>query len=333
MTGTRHLSRLVGESAAFRHALSLIRKLAVCDATVFLQGETGTGKELAARAIHYSSARRDEPFLAVNCGAIAEGLIESELFGAERGAFTDAKEARAGLVSQARGGTLLLDEVDALSPKAQVVLLRFLEDREYRPVGGRNRHADVRIISASNCGLQEQVERGTFRQDLMFRLNLVSLELPPLRRRGYDVILLARCFLRRYAQEYGQALRTLHEDTVAAFLSHDWPGNVRELQNLIHRQILISDEPVVRIDDPGAVYRQCTRSAPRTVAATGDFNAARARAIAQFERSYLTTLLRTTNGNVSHAARIAGKERSALGKLIKKHGLKRADFQRASGHS
>ncbi len=322
--------KLIGRSTPFSSVLTLVDKLAACDATLLIQGETGTGKEVVARAIHYSSARSDHPFIPINCGAIADSLIESELFGAERGAFTDAKEARPGIIAQAAGGTLMLDEVEVMSPKAQVVLLRFLENREYRPVGGRNRQADVRVIAASNQNLRTLVSKGQFREDLLFRLNLVCLELPSLHARGEDVLLLAETFIARYALEYRQAARSLHPETAAVFLQYHWPGNVRELENLIHRQFLISDEPVIRLSlrqlSAGQERRKAERAAvPATL---GKFQAAKGRAIAQFEKSYLASLLSQTQGNVSLAADLSGKERSALGKLLKKYGLARTEFKR-----
>src|SRR3569623_65505 len=301
---------LVGNSPAFLRVLALIKKVAACNATLLIHGETGTGKELVARAVHYSSVRSDQPFIPINCGAIADSLIESELFGAERGAFTDAREARAGILAQA-------------------VVLRFLEDREYRPVGGRSRRVDVRIIAASNCDLQAMVASGQFREDLLFRLNLVCLNLPPLRERGQDVLLLAEKFIARFAQEYQQRPRALAPDAVTAFLQHSWPGNVRELENLIHRQFLISDEPVIRFAGDGTPLQE-RRKAQRqpSASAANNFQAAKARAIAQFEKSYLASQLRQTDGNVSLAADLSGKERSALGKLIKKYGLARSEFKR-----
>ena len=323
-------AHLIGRSPSFLRVLALIKKLAACDATLLIQGETGTGKEVVARAIHYSSARSDQPFIPINCGAIADSLIESELFGAERGAFTDARESRAGIIAQAAGGTLLLDEVEVMSPKAQVVLLRFLEDREYRPVGGRSRRADVRIIAASNRDLRAMANQGLFREDLLFRLNLVCLELPPLRQRGDDVLLLAETFITRYAQEYRQVPRPLHPVAVAACVHHSWPGNVRELENLIHRQFLVSDEPLIRLHADQLDLVQERRKDDRSAVPSllDNFQTAKARAIAQFEKSYLASLLSQTQGNVSLAADLSGKERSALGKLIKKHGLARGEFKR-----
>lgn len=325
-----HAGEPVGNSPTFLRMQSLIKKLAACDATVLIQGETGTGKELAARAIHYSSKRSDGPFIPVNCGAITDSLVESELFGAERGAFTDARKSRAGIISQAAGGTLMLDEVEVMTPKAQVTLLRFLEDHEYRPVGGKACHADVRIIAATNRNLEEMVADGSFRKDLLFRLNLASLELPPLRERAEDVLLLTEAFNQRYAEEYQQEPRLLHSSTIASFLSYHWPGNVRELENLIHRQYLVSDEHVIRIEDPRVTENRRHTKRLKTNDMPDDFQSAKARAIAHFEKSYLTNLLTKTSGNISRAAMLSGKERSALGKMMKKHGLNRTQFKHSS---
>jgi two-component system response regulator GlrR len=191
---------LVGESPAFLRCLALVRKYAACHATVLVQGETGTGKELAARAIHYLGGRSEYPFIPVNCGAIPETLVENELFGHAPGAFTDARDARCGVIADAEGGTLFLDEVEALSFRGQVALLRFLQDRQYRPLGARRPlTANVRVIAAANENLNAMVERGQFRRDLFFRLRVMSLEMPPLRERGSDAVLLAEQFLRQFS--------------------------------------------------------------------------------------------------------------------------------------
>ena len=318
---------LVGESPAFRRALSLIDKVSGCDATVLVQGETGTGKELAARAIHYLSARRASPFVPVNCGAIPESLVESELFGHARGAFTDAKETREGVIAQARGGTLLLDEVDALSSRSQVALLRFLQDQEYRPVGGRVVHrADVRIVATTNADLGALVARGQYRQDLLFRLDLLVINLPALRERGDDVRLLAEAFLLRLGRQYGTGKKTLHSDTLDFLARHQWPGNIRELENLIHREFLLGAGSEIRVTGSRADADRAAEASPRRSPTMIDFRAAKARSIAEFERGYLVQLLERTNGNLTLAARMSGKDRSRLGKLIRKYGLTRSQF-------
>ena len=318
---------LVGRAPAFLEVLELTKRFAGCDATVLVQGETGTGKELVARAIHYLGARRNFPFIPVNCGALPDSLVESELFGHARGAFTDARDARRGLIAEALGGTLFLDEIEVLTPKAQVALLRFLQDLEYRPVGGAVvRDANVRIIAASNANLEELVRENRFRKDLLFRLNVLAVDLPPLRKRGRDVVLLAERFLRRLEGQYRKAPKSIHPDAVVRMLDHEWPGNVRELENLIHRDFLMTDGPIVYLSGL-ALPGPGPKEGPRQLTESR-FQEAKADAIAQFERAYIVELLSRTRGNISLAARISGKERSRLGKLVKKYGLERMAFAR-----
>lgn len=317
---------LVGQSSAFIRALELIKKIARCDAAVLIEGETGTGKELAARAIHYLGARRDYPFIPLNCAAIPDNLFENELFGHERGAFTDAKTAQPGLVTQAQGGSLFLDEIDKLSLKGQATLLRFLQDQQFRPIGANKLcQADVRIIAAGNRDLAELVERGEFRQDLFFRLNIIRADLPPLRSRSGDITLLARHFLTRFASMYAQPSKRFAATTLVWLNRHTWPGNVRELENLIHREFLMSEGDEIRLH-LGASGDSNRRKNPvdrrkRFPNLQSNFNEIKAGVIADFERSYLTALLSETGGNVTRAAHRAVKERRALGKLLKKHGI------------
>jgi DNA-binding NtrC family response regulator len=324
---------LVGHSPAFLGALELVRRSAGCDATVLVQGETGTGKELVARAIHYLGTRRTFPFIPVNCGALPDSLVENELFGHLRGAFTDARDARRGLVAEAEGGTLFLDEIEVLSQKAQVALLRFLQDFEYRPLGGGDaRRANVRIIAASNAELAALVASGRFRQDLLFRLNVLSIELPPLRQRQRDALLLAGMFLKRFERQYARPPKRLHPEAVSRLLAYSWPGNVRELENLLHREFLMTDGPAIHLPSlasPGARAPAEDAAAPRLTESS--FQDAKASAIAHFERAYIVELLVRTQGNISQAARISGKERSRLGKMVKKYGLERAAFAGDAG--
>lgn len=324
------LLNLVGESDSFRRVLRLVQRLSLCDATVLIHGETGTGKELVARAIHYLGARRTSPFIGVNCGAIPDSLVESEFFGHTRGAFTDAKQARVGFIAQAQGGTLFLDEVDSLTQRSQVALLRFLQDYEYRPVGASaTKSADVRVLAATNADLEQLVASGGYRQDLLYRLNVLSVHLPSLRERGDDVVLLAKAFLRRLKVQYGTPNRTLHPDTIAFLREYAWPGNVRELENLVQRAVLLSDDDVIRMTSAADNEARDGRTSARAL--TDDrFQTAKARAIAQFERAYICELLSRTHGNISLAARMSGKERSRLGKLVKKYGLEREQFRRES---
>lgn len=325
----------VGQSPAFVNTLKLIKKTARCDAPVLIEGETGTGKELAARAVHYLGARRDYPFIPLNCAAVPDNLFENELFGHERGAFTDAKTAQPGLVTQAQGGSLFLDEVDKLSLKGQATLLRFLQDQQYRPLGANKLcQADVRIIAAGNRDLAALVERGEFRQDLFFRLNIIRVDLPPLRNRSGDIALLARHFLRRFASTYEQPSKRFAATTLVWLNRYAWPGNVRELENLIHREFLLSESGEIQIHGNPAVCAERRRSAVDrrqylTDIKTG-FNESKSSAITEFERRYLIALLAESRGNISLAAKRAGKERRALGKLIKKHDIARADYLAAN---
>lgn len=323
--------KLVGKSPPFLAVVALTRRFAACDATVLLQGETGTGKELVARAIHYLGARRNFPFIPVNCGALPDTLVENELFGHARGAFTDARDARRGLIAEAQGGTLFLDEIEVLTPKVQVTLLRFLQDQEYRPVGGAVvRNANVRIIAASNASLDALQKDHHFRQDLLFRLNVLAIDLPPLRERFADVVLLAEVFLQRLAGQYRRPCKRLHPDAVSRLLDYSWPGNVRELENLIHREFLMTDGEVIDLHclDLMNAPRKHARDGTFKRLTASRFQDAKASAIAHFERNYLAELLLRTHGNISQAARISGKERSRLGKLMKKYGLERMAFAR-----
>ena len=324
---------IIGSAPAFLAALDRIRRISACGATALIQGETGTGKELAARAIHYLGSRHALPFVAVNCGAIPEALIESEFFGHVRGAFTDAKERREGVVARAGGGTLFLDELEVLSPRGQVVLLRFVQDQVYTPVGGAtSRQANVRIIGATNTDLAVLAARGLYRTDLVFRLGVLSVSLPPLRDRPGDPLLLASAFVRRFCQQYNRELRSLSADAIRRIERYDWPGNVRELENMIHREVVLSDAPAITLAelDIGAGQPPGPAHAGESGSVVS-FGAARARVLADFEKNYVSDLLSRTCGNVSLAARLAGKDRSRFGKLLRKHGLNRDSFARRAG--
>lgn len=317
---------MIGKSPIFLEMRRQIAKVTRCDVPVLIEGETGTGKELVARAIHYGSARRESPFIPVNCGAIPDALIENELFGHKRGAYTDAQSDDPGLITHARHGSLFLDEVDALSPKAQVVLLRFLQDQVYRPLGGgRTLSADVRIIVATNANLDKLAEQGLFRSDLLFRLKIMYLKLPPLRERQGDTMLLADHFLQACAQRFGSGEKKLHPDTLAWFDQYYWPGNVRELENLICREYLLADGAIIRVKAPdfGEIERRSGTERRQSALISKVFNEAKSHAIAEFEQCYLSEALAQAQGNVTKAAKLAGKERRAFGKLLKKYGMAR----------
>jgi DNA-binding NtrC family response regulator len=317
--------KMIGNSPPFLHVLRQIKKIARYEVPVLIEGETGTGKEVAARAIHYLSKRRDYPFIPVNCGAIPDSLLESELFGHEKGAFTDAKTGQEGLISQAEGGTLFLDEVEVFSPKGQIVLLRFLQDQQYRSLGSSlTRQADVRIIAASNVTLSNMTDKGRFRQDLLYRLSIMLLKMPSLSQRTGDIEMLAKHFLDRYRLQYGLPEKFLHPETIQWMLSYHWPGNVRELKNMILRELLLTNGPSIKLKKGDSVYKDRRNNMldrRNKLFPDVSFNEAKTQIISQFEKKYLEWLINETNGNVTQAAKLAGKERRAFGKLLKKYGI------------
>ncbi len=309
---------LVGGSEVFVAALARLPRYARCDAGVLILGETGTGKEVCAQALHYASARAGGPFVAVNCAAIPGELVEDELFGHVRGAYTHAHAARSGLVAEAEQGTLFLDEIDALPLAAQAKLLRFLQDQQYRPVGSsQSRQAHVRVVAASNRPLDAMAEQGLFRQDLLFRLNMLTLVLPPLRERMADVPALARHFL---AQAQPQGAPTLSAAALARLMAWHWPGNVRELKHVIDRAALLANGPVLEADDLDLGPASAAPAAPEPAGGEG-FNAAKARAVRDFERHYIERTLAEAGGNIAQAARLAQKHRRAFFELLRKHDI------------
>ena len=331
------LGKLVGRSAAFLSAIEPVPAVAKSDATVLITGETGTGKELVAHALHYLSARAGHPFSPVNCGSLPDTLLEDELFGHEAGAFTDARSRRQGLLAESERGTLFLDEVDSLSPRGQAAFLRLLEDRKFRPLGSsRQQQADVRFLAACNRPLEELVRTGAFRSDLYYRLSTITIRLPPLRERRDDIPLLVDRFLEKHTPP-GQAVPRLAADALAALVACDWAGNVRELESVILRGILLGDKKTVRRKDlrlpaaappPAASLPAEDRAVPLAVAtdAGASYQSLKRQAVDEFERQYLTRLMEQHRGNVSQAARASGKERRELGRLLKKHQLDRAVF-------
>jgi transcriptional regulator with GAF, ATPase, and Fis domain len=319
---------MLGQSPAFQLLTSRIDKYAACDACVLIEGETGTGKEVAARAIHYRSRRRNAPFVPVNCGAIPESLVESELFGHKRGAFTDARSDELGFVAVANGGTLFLDEVDSLSAKAQVALLRFLQDYRYSPVGNRSSlHADVRVLAATNADLRSLIRAQRFRSDLYYRLRVLPLHVPPLRERGSDVLELADHFLSEATSSSGRR-RTLDLASRELLLDYGWPGNIRELESVVRRAALLDEGSDVSLTRKDLGLEGDLLEVQETALPEGwNFREARRQVLASFERQFLCRLLTETGGNVSRAATLSGKERRALGKLLKKHGIDRCGFR------
>jgi DNA-binding NtrC family response regulator len=319
-----HLEMLIGESEAFVEVIQKVPAIAGSDVTVMILGRTGTGKELFARAIHYTSARRDKPFVPVNCGALPDQLFENELFGHAKGAFTDASSMELGLLAIAEGGTLFLDEVDAMSLPAQVKLLRFLQDREYRPLGSsRTLLANVRIIAATNADLRGLVERKLFREDLYHRLNVLALHIPSLRDRVSDIPLLANHLLAKYTSHHPANAFRFSAGAMQKLTAYLWPGNVRELESVIQRAVILHTPSMLQAQDIDLSLPD--RDLPEAL----NLQVAKTHAIVQFERTFLANLLSTHRGNISHAAKAAGKERRSFQRLLHKHGLKGDSFRTA----
>ena len=309
------LRQLVGASSSFVAEVEKIPLVAQCDASILISGESGTGKELFARAIHYLGPRAGKPFVPISCGAIPLDLVENELFGHVRGAFTDAGSSRPGLIQEAHGGTLFLDEIDCLPPLAQVKLLRFLQEKEYRQLGSAKiYHADVRVIAATNVKLEAMMAEGRFRGDLFYRLNIIPIALPPLRERKEDIPLLARHFLAKYACEFKKEVRSLTAEAVKRLVLHQWPGNVRELENAIERAVIFSKRIAIDCVEIALPESEASRAAE-------SFKNAKARAVEQFERRFIQDLLIAHGGNISRAAQSVRKNRRAFWELIRRYGI------------
>src|SRR5689334_24637545 len=327
--------------------MNFVEKVAASEATtILIQGESGTGKDLIAKTIHYESTRQDGPFVAINCSAIPETLMEAELFGHEKGAFTDAKAMKKGLFETAHGGTLFLDEIGELSPLLQAKLLRVLEDQVVRRIGGvRDMQVDVRVIAASNRDLERAVQEGQFRQDLYYRLAIIAIFIPPLRDRKEDILPLVDFFIERYNRKFRKCVRGITEDTRKLLLHHNWPGNVRELKNTIERAMILEEEQFLRpvylpfsVSQPQAgltAFERTSpvngnqalpngRSLPRLAIPEGGTS------LEEMERTMVELAMQQANGNQTHAARLLDISRDALRYKLKKFGLIRADEEDAS---
>ena len=316
--------QLIGQSPIFLQQAQKISLIASCEANVLIVGETGTGKELYARAIHYGSARAGQPFMPVNCGAIPAELVENELFGHIRGAFTSASNLQVGLIEEADGGTLFLDEIDCLPIHAQVKLLRFLQEKEYRPLGSAKiKRADVRVIAASNLNLEEAVDTGRIRKDLFYRLNIISLTLPPLRDRREDIPLLARHFLERYSRELESQVKDFSDEAMNMLMVYSWPGNVRELEHAVERAIVLCSRPLIQASD--VVLSNQALAGKRE-----SLREAKAREIERFEKNYIHGVLSACRGNITRAAQVAQKNRRAFWQLIQKYRIDVSRFRPAS---
>jgi DNA-binding NtrC family response regulator len=320
---------LVGRSAPMRDVYRLLEKAALVDATVLLRGETGTGKELAARAIHYHSARRQRRFVPVNCGALPGELIESELFGHARGAFTGAAVAKAGLFEEAEGGTIFLDEVGELPLPAQVKLNRVLQEREIRRVGDNAAiPIDVRVIAATHRDLREEVRAGRFREDLFYRVNVFTITLPPLRDRPEDVPLLAGHFLEKHARALRRSMGGFAPEALRRLAGYPWPGNVRELENTVERAVAVASGDQVGVEDlPPEIALAHPAPSPGGELAALPYKEALAGARDRISRDYLLALMKEFGGNVTRAAERAGMERESLHRLLRRYGLRSDDFK------
>jgi two-component system response regulator HydG len=329
VTGRYSFSNIIGKSRAMQAVFELVSDVAATDATVLIQGETGTGKELIAKAIHFNSDRRKGPFVGVSCAALAESLLESELFGHEAGAFTGALKTRIGRFEQADGGTIFLDEIGDVPPPVQAKLLRVLQEREFERVGGNEPvRVDVRLISATNKDLGKAIQKGEFREDLYYRLNVMLVALPPLRERLEDLPLLAFHFLRQYAERFGKVIEDIEPEAVEMMAAHRWPGNVRELENVIERAVTFEKTGKLRKE---TIARCLTPSRdgnfPLFVYENVPFQRAKKDLSDRFEREYLTRLLEKHRGHITQAAREAELDYKNFFEKMKKHGLSKWDFK------
>jgi two-component system response regulator HydG len=315
---------IVGHSKKMSAVHELIQAVGPTHATVLVRGESGTGKELVARAIHRRSCRADKPFYAVNCSAFSDGVLDAELFGHVKGAFTGAVAGRKGLFEAADGGTVFLDEIGDISPATQVRLLRVLQEGEVKPVGANDViHVDVRIIAATNVDLSAAIKRKTFREDLFYRLNVVTIEVPTLKDRPEDIMVLAHHFLAKHARRMNKNVTAFSPESARALSAHDWPGNVRELENAIARGVVFATESTI---EPwhlpqGTGSIATLGHADTTAAGHLPYTQAKKIALTAFERSYLGAQLKAANGNISKAARAAGVDRSNFKRLLREFGV------------
>ncbi len=322
---TFSFSRIIGKSKKMRDLYALLRKIAPTKTTVLIEGESGTGKEVVAKTIHYSSPRKNKRFIAINCGGVPETLLESELFGHTKGAFTGADRTKQGLFEAAEGGTIFLDEINTAPLSTQVKLLRVIEESAFMPVGAiKEITVDVRIMASSNIDLNKELSNGTFRKDLFYRLNVVRIFLPPLRERREDIPLLADHFLQKFCREQKKTVRGLAPEAVEWFLRHDWPGNVRELENAIEHAVTLCSDDIIQVGDlPTSI------TSPTPDAGLSAIKFPFKKAKEAFEKEYIVDILKANGGNVAKSARMAQIARQNLHEKIKRYGINAKEYASA----
>jgi DNA-binding NtrC family response regulator len=322
LEGRFRFDRIIGTSEKLRAVLDKVEKLAVRDTSILITGESGTGKELIAQAVHYNSPRKEGRFVAINCGALPESVLESELFGYKKGAFTGATEDKEGLLKAADGGTLFLDEVGNLPMNVQKTLLRFLQEQEFRRIGDTyTTKVDVRLLSATNADLRDAVKAGTFREDLYYRLNVVNIHLPPLRERKPDIALLADHFIREQNERFGTRVKGLSPEALEVASDFSWPGNIRQLRNAIEGALAMESGEYITLPTL-AQFIEIDETQPRERGSDEDYSSA----LSQFETSYLKELLRKAQGNVEEAARLAGMNMATIYRKLKKYNIRKEDY-------
>ncbi|MEC4685310.1 MAG: sigma-54 dependent transcriptional regulator [Nitrospirota bacterium] len=321
----QYIKNIVGTSKAMEKVFRLIGTVAPTASTVLITGESGTGKELVARAIHYNSPRREKSFVVIDCGTLAGELIESELFGHKRGAFTGAVTDKKGLIEEAEGGTLFLDEIGNMPLSLQSKLLRVLQEKEYRPVGDKKASkVDTRFITATNKDLSAMVKAGTFREDLFYRLDIFPIHVPPLRERREDIPLLAYHFLKKYSDELGKDVKSISAEAMRILSSCRWPGNIRELENTIQRAILLADNDTIKPETLSFLTLSKTEQIPRSIEELKEIKKdLREKSTEEVERVFIAEALKRNEWNISRAASDVGMQRSNFHALIKKHGIPR----------
>jgi len=327
-------ANIIARSGKMRAVLDVVSRIAKLDSTVHIHGESGTGKELIAKAIHLASDRKDKPFVALNCAALPESLLESELFGHEKGAFTGAVKSTRGLFTQAHGGTLFLDEIGDMPRATQSKLLRVLQERQFYPVGSEvPLEVDVRVIVATNKDLEDQVRKGMFRDDLFYRIHVIPVNLPPLRDRKDDIVPLLEHFLKKYSEHMKKEVKGLTPEALRKVMLHDWPGNVRELENTIEYAVAMTQSDTVTEDFILQGKNLTTERAPNFLQDSMEEPSSGLKPLKDardaFERDYLVQVLSMTEGNVSQAAKLAGKYRADFYDLLKKHDLKAHEFKKS----